>query len=368
MKTFYTLILCLSLTCAIQAQDGLPPEGEHGKCYAKCVTSDEYKEEVIKVMVKPPSKKLKVIPAQYKKVTEDIVIKPASKIYRNVPAVYKTVTEDVVIKEPYNKLSIIPAKFQPDSEKIQIKPEIGKWEMGGQAPDCKSVDPNDCRLVWYRKYPAQYAEIPIQKLAQNATTEKTTINSNTKKITKEVEVSPARYEEVAIPAETIKVTRQVLLKDESTEVEEMPARYKEVTKRVLVKKGGMTVWREVPCEFVDGVVLPINYSVGSAVLTSKSKKLIDDNLLKLLKDEPLVHVEINSHTDSRGNDASNQSLSQKRAQSVVDYLISKGVERSRMVAKGFGEAKLKNSCANGIQCTETQHRENRRTEFRITSR
>ena len=76
-------------------------------------------------------------------------------------------------------------------------------------------------------------------------------------------------------------------------------------------------------------------------------------------------VEIMSHTDSRGNDSFNQSLSQQRAQSVVNYLVANGISRSRLSARGYGETRLKNRCANGVDCSEAQHQQNRRTEFRV---
>jgi len=74
-----------------------------------------------------------------------------------------------------------------------------------------------------------------------------------------------------------------------------------------------------------------------------------------------------SHTDSRGNDDFNQSLSQQRANSVVNYLVSKGITRSRLTARGFGETRLTNRCSNGADCSESQHQRNRRTEFRVLS-
>ncbi len=76
-------------------------------------------------------------------------------------------------------------------------------------------------------------------------------------------------------------------------------------------------------------------------------------------------IEIGSHTDSRGSDSYNEKLSQERAQSVVDYLIEKGVATERLVAKGYGETKITNKCINGVECTEEEHQKNRRTTFRI---
>lgn len=91
-----------------------------------------------------------------------------------------------------------------------------------------------------------------------------------------------------------------------------------------------------------------------------------DNVVTLLKDNPTLSVELGSHTDARGNDLYNDTLSQKRAEAAVQYIVDQGIPSARITAKGYGETQLNNRCANGINCTEEQHQENRRTELRIT--
>ncbi len=91
-----------------------------------------------------------------------------------------------------------------------------------------------------------------------------------------------------------------------------------------------------------------------------------DKLITVLKENPTIWIELGSHTDSRGNDLYNQKLSQNRANAAVAYIISKGIDRSRITAKGYGETKLVNDCANGINCSVEAHQLNRRTEFKIT--
>jgi outer membrane protein OmpA-like peptidoglycan-associated protein len=78
-------------------------------------------------------------------------------------------------------------------------------------------------------------------------------------------------------------------------------------------------------------------------------------------------MELRSHTDSRGKDQYNMALSQRRAESAVQYIISKGIDRGRIIARGYGETEIRNECANGVTCTDEQHRFNRRTEIKITS-
>ncbi len=90
-----------------------------------------------------------------------------------------------------------------------------------------------------------------------------------------------------------------------------------------------------------------------------------DKLVRFMKDNPKVIVELGSHTDARGSHAYNQRLSQNRAKSAVNYIISQGVERSRITAKGYGETILLNECKDGVKCSEDKHQLNRRTEFKV---
>ncbi len=90
-------------------------------------------------------------------------------------------------------------------------------------------------------------------------------------------------------------------------------------------------------------------------------------LATLLVENPGITIELGSHTDSRGRDKYNQELSQKRAQSTVDYLVRRGLDRRRLIATGYGEAQLVNDCTDGVDCTEEQHQQNRRTTFRVLS-
>ncbi|WP_400192704.1 OmpA family protein [Hymenobacter sp. B81] len=87
-----------------------------------------------------------------------------------------------------------------------------------------------------------------------------------------------------------------------------------------------------------------------------------DKMVQTLVDNPEISIELSSHTDARGKDAFNQTLSQKRAQSAVDYIISKGIAKTRITAKGYGETKPVIKTAK----TEEEHQKNRRTEFKVT--
>ena len=90
-----------------------------------------------------------------------------------------------------------------------------------------------------------------------------------------------------------------------------------------------------------------------------------NKLIKILKDNPTIKIELYSHTDSRGTNAYNLKLSDNRAKAAIAYLIESGIDSSRLTAIGFGEEKLLNSCSDNVTCTDEQHQENRRTEFKI---
>ena len=88
-------------------------------------------------------------------------------------------------------------------------------------------------------------------------------------------------------------------------------------------------------------------------------------LLKLMKINPHISIILYSHTDSRGGDDYNLKLSQKRAESAKEYLVSNKIEPNRIRADGMGETKLVNRCEDGVDCTEEEHAINRRTKFII---
>ena len=88
-------------------------------------------------------------------------------------------------------------------------------------------------------------------------------------------------------------------------------------------------------------------------------------ILDLMQQYPEMVVELGSHTDARGKDSYNQVLSQRRAQSAVDWIAARGIDRARLRARGYGEEVILNQCENGVRCDDDEHRFNRRTEFRI---
>ncbi len=110
----------------------------------------------------------------------------------------------------------------------------------------------------------------------------------------------------------------------------------------------------------------IYYETSKFKLTTESKSELK-KVIQLMRDNPLIEIEIGSHTDSRGKDDLNLKLSQNRANEVVEFLIDYGsIAADRMRARGFGDTQLVNHCKDGVTCSELEHAENRRTELRIT--
>ncbi|WKB80866.1 OmpA family protein [Cellulophaga omnivescoria] len=359
------LFLFAVMTASVTMAQDLPTNPEPGKCYVRCTTPDVYVNESITITTKPAYSVLKTVPATFKTVTERVLVKDESKSLKIVPAKWGTETVTYVAKEGGNTLSITPASFTPSSQTIEVKPAYAVWELGAPAPDCASSNPDDCRYWCYKGYPAEFTTIQTQELASDATVSKTPIGSRNATYKKTVLVSGPSVVETIIPAEYKEITKTVLDKDAYTTSVSVPAVTKTITKEVLKQKGGLTTWSEVECSLVQYQALPINWNTGSSTLTAEAKRIIDSRLMPVLNQNPGVKLEIASHTDSRGNSVSNQSLSERRAKSVADYLISKGVNSSLLVANGYGENKLKNRCKDGVSCTEREHAANRRTEFRL---
>ncbi len=91
-------------------------------------------------------------------------------------------------------------------------------------------------------------------------------------------------------------------------------------------------------------------------------------IVDVLKQNPTMKIDIRSHTDSRQTHKYNETLSDRRAKSTRDWMISEGISADRLTAKGYGETQLVNRCSDGVECTEAEHQANRRSEFIITQK
>lgn len=108
----------------------------------------------------------------------------------------------------------------------------------------------------------------------------------------------------------------------------------------------------------------INYTKGSYSIKEDSKKTLD-KVAQILTKNPNIRLEVISHTDAQGDDQSNMELSEKRSLAVVSYLILIGVHKDRLNYTGKGETEIRNRCKNNVDCSDTEHRYNRRTEFKF---
>jgi OOP family OmpA-OmpF porin len=362
--SFILLVTLFFSVTAVQAQGGLPTNPEPNTCYVRCVTPDVYETQTERVMTRPEYKRLVTTPATYKTVTERVLVKEGYTRYEFVPATFTTETVSYESQAPAEALNVQEATFSDDTEEILIKPESFGWEVTA-TEGCESDNPLDCQTLCYRKYDAEYRTIAVKRLASDAMTTKSNVSGQTSSYTKEVVATPAQVREITIDPVYDEITKRVVDQPAAVSEEIVPAEYTTITKEVLVTKGGITSYEPIDCELTTYNVLPINYELGSARLTAESRRIIDNTLVKLMTDRPNIRIELNAHTDSRGSAASNQDLSERRAQSVVNYLASKGISRSRLVSNGYGESQLKNRCADGVSCSEAEHAVNRRTEFRV---
>lgn len=111
----------------------------------------------------------------------------------------------------------------------------------------------------------------------------------------------------------------------------------------------------------------IYYDRDKYYIRPDAAKELASVILPVLQKYPTMRIEIRSHTDARSSADYNLVLSEKRAKAVVDFLVENGIATSRLRAKGLGESEPINECVDGISCSEEQHQENRRTEFKILS-
>jgi len=140
-----------------------------------------------------------------------------------------------------------------------------------------------------------------------------------------------------------------------------------VNKIKKVKKGkakeislGLGLFKEGDLITMDNIYYDSNQA---GIRKTAAREL--DKLAATLQKFPAMVIELGSHTDSRGEAQNNLNLSEKRSQAAVDYMAKKGIDKSRMLAKGYGESDPVNTCVDGVSCTEAEHQKNRRTTVKI---
>lgn len=91
-----------------------------------------------------------------------------------------------------------------------------------------------------------------------------------------------------------------------------------------------------------------------------------EKIIDVMKQNPTMKIDVRSHTDSRATQKYNQALSDKRAKATIEYMVKSGIDAGRLTGRGYGETQPVNKCKDGVECTEEEHQQNRRSEFIIT--
>lgn len=112
------------------------------------------------------------------------------------------------------------------------------------------------------------------------------------------------------------------------------------------------------------IVENILFETNKYDITPQAKEILDKIILVLNTNKQLK-IEVGAHTDSKGSDVANLRLSQLRAKTVQDYITRSGIDVKRIISKGYGESKLVNACKDNQPCSEIEHAQNRRIEFKI---
>jgi outer membrane protein OmpA-like peptidoglycan-associated protein len=239
----------------------------------------------------------------------------------------------------------------------KLKAEKEKYLSGGFTPDTvctKGLKENKAYLV----------NLNLQPTTAPARVDTSTVASNLPKDPKNV-----------IPKDPKRVDPKIVYFDPEKGL------YVKGGKPFTGKKDGVTYDKGMIVNKPDGPFIPSNtvnpqdpsivsyllhiyYDFDQAFIRDESNPDLN-KLLKLMQDNPNYIIELSSHTDARGSNGYNNRLSQRRAESVVRWLVAKGVERDRLVPRGYGESIATNKCVNNVPCSEREHQMNRRTEFRV---
>lgn len=168
---------------------------------------------------------------------------------------------------------------------------------------------------------------------------------------------------------TINISKEgfesVEIKDSTYEINKDTTIYKEITLKRIVTTPVSNPIIDAPIEEGKTIVLEnILYEFDRDEIRPKAVENLM-HLYDLMTEYKNMVIELSSHTDVRGTFEYNINLSQRRAESATRWLVDRGIEPKRIIAKGYGEFQLINKCSNGVKCTEEEHLQNRRTEFKV---
>ncbi len=228
MNTFLTLIFafCAVVSFAQPTPNEVPPNSEAGKCYAKCIIPDEYRDVEERIQVRPASTKTVVTPAEYETVTERVLLKEASTRIIPKPAVYEPATERVLKSEGAASLRAVAAEFETVTERVLVKEA-------------------STRIV---SKPAVYETVTERVLIKEASTRIVPSPPVHETVTERVLIRPASSRLVVKPAQFETRTERVLVKEASSRIVAKPAVYEPVTERVLIRAASSRI-ETVPAEY-----------------------------------------------------------------------------------------------------------------------
>lgn len=150
--------------------------------------------------------------------------------------------------------------------------------------------------------------------------------------------------------------RAFITKSDNGTINRVPLGIKKLDKLIVKEDGVLKI--DIDIIFFDFDKSNIRYDAANEL----------NKIVFLMKQYPKMVIKIESHTDTRGNDAYNLKLSDARAKSTKEYIIAQGIDAGRIEsAIGYGETRLLNACYNGVKCSNYQHNLNRRSEFIITT-
>ncbi len=132
-------------------------------------------------------------------------------------------------------------------------------------------------------------------------------------------------------------------------------------KPIRIISGGVSSHPDLPLPQIDHIY----YDLDQHFIRPDAQVELD-KIVQFMMDNPELILELESHTDSRGSAEYNQALSERRANAAIEYIVEQGISRRNISGFGYGETRLTNGCKDGVQCEETEHQANRRTEFVIT--
>jgi hypothetical protein len=227
------------------AEPQLPPNAKAGECYARVWVEPEYRTTTERVLIRPETETVDIVPASYETATERVLVQEASTRLEVVPAEYEWAEEQVLVRPETKKLVQVPAQYETVRDSIMIKPATTVWKKG--SGPIQKIDEATGEIMCLVEVPAEYKVVTKRVVKTPPSTKEVVEPAQYRTVRKRTLKTPPATREVEVPAkyETITVTK---LADPPREVRKaVPAEYETVTRREQVSEGQME-WRSILCE------------------------------------------------------------------------------------------------------------------------